>query len=125
MHFACTIVKAQIFVLSMGVFAGLHFGFTYPQRARSLWIAVGGYGAQPEKRQQFADEAEAVARQVETLGMAKSANAYALGPARVQFQNRDPRGWAEFAAQLAEHSALGSALTLRGVQKQRPSLFDL
>ena len=26
---------------------------------------------------------------------------------------------------MAEHSALGSANTLRGVQKQRPSLFDL
>jgi pimeloyl-ACP methyl ester carboxylesterase len=26
---------------------------------------------------------------------------------------------------LTEHSALGSALTLRGVQKRRPSLFEL
>ena len=37
-------------------------------------------------------------------GMAKVAKRYSLGPTRVQFQNKDPRGWAEFAAQLAEHS---------------------
>ena len=43
----------------------------------------------------------------------------------MQFQQKDPRGWEEFRDQLAEHSAMGSALTMRGVQKQRPSLYDL
>ncbi len=57
--------------------------------------------------------------------MAKAAADYALGPTRVQLQNKDPRGWKEFADQLAEHSAAGAAHTLRGVQKRRPSLFDL
>ena len=57
--------------------------------------------------------------------MAKAAEAYALGPTRVQFQNKDPRGWREFVDLLAEHSSQGSACTLRGVQKRRPSLFDL
>ena len=47
------------------------------------------------------------------------------GPTRVQHQNKDPRGWREFADQLAEHSTEGAALTMRGVQKRRPSLFDL
>jgi pimeloyl-ACP methyl ester carboxylesterase len=50
---------------------------------------------------------------------------YAAGPARVQFQNKNPRGWAEFAAALAGHSALGAALTMRGVQAARPSLYHL
>ena len=57
--------------------------------------------------------------------MAKAAEAYALGPTRVQFQNKDPRGWKEFTDQLREHSTEGAALTMRGVQKRRPSLFDL
>src|SRR5882672_11025956 len=57
--------------------------------------------------------------------MPKAAIGYALGPSRVQFQNKDPRGWREFADQLAEHSARGAALTMRGVQQRRPSLFDL
>jgi pimeloyl-ACP methyl ester carboxylesterase len=116
--------KAHIVGLSMGGFATLHFGFTYPQRARSLVIAGCGYGAAPEKRTQFAEEAEAAARRFEA-GMAKAAEAYALGATRVQFQNKDPRGWGEFAQQLAEHSNEGSAYTMRGVQKRRPSLYEL
>jgi pimeloyl-ACP methyl ester carboxylesterase len=121
---ALKIDQAHIVGLSMGGFATLHFGFTYPARARSLVVAGAGYGAAPEKRAQFAQEAEAAAQTFEA-GMAKAAAGYALGPARVQFQNKDPRGWKEFADQLAEHSAQGSAHTMRGVQKRRPSLFDL
>jgi pimeloyl-ACP methyl ester carboxylesterase len=55
----------------------------------------------------------------------EAAKKYAVGPTRVQFQNKDPRGWAEFAAQLAEHSPRGQALTMRGVQMRRPSLYEL
>jgi pimeloyl-ACP methyl ester carboxylesterase len=57
--------------------------------------------------------------------MAEVAKRYALGPARVQLQNKDPRGWQEFATQLAQHSSRGAALTMRGVQGKRPSLWDL
>src|SRR5204862_508671 len=37
----------------------------------------------------------------------------------------DPTGWREFHAQLVKGSARGHALTLRGVQKTRPAIFDL
>src|SRR5450631_2356260 len=117
--------KAHIVGLSMGGFATLHFGFTYPDRARSLTIGGCGYGAAPDQRKKFAEEAEAAAARFEEIGMAKAAEAYALGPTRVQYQNKDPRGWREFADQLAEHSGKGSAMTMRGVQSRRPSLFDL
>jgi pimeloyl-ACP methyl ester carboxylesterase len=43
----------------------------------------------------------------------------------VQFQNKDPRGWAEFAQQLRDGSSKGHALTMRGVQMKRPSLYEL
>jgi pimeloyl-ACP methyl ester carboxylesterase len=122
---ALKIDKAHIVGLSMGGFATLHFGFTYPDRTRSLVVAGCGYGASPDKRQQFVEETEAAAKGFETQGMAKAAEAYALAPSRVQFQNKDSRGWREFADQLAEHSTPGAALTMRGVQKRRPSLFDL
>jgi pimeloyl-ACP methyl ester carboxylesterase len=122
---ALEIDKAHIVGLSMGGFATLHFGFTYPDRALSLVVAGCGYGASPDQRRQFAEETEASARRFETLGMAKAGEAYALGPTRVQYQNKDPRGWAEFNEQLAGHSTEGSALTIRGVQKRRPSLYDL
>jgi pimeloyl-ACP methyl ester carboxylesterase len=117
--------KAHIVGLSMGGFAALHFGFTYPERCRSLVVAGCGYGAAPNERAKFAEEAEISAKRFEDLTMAKAAEAYALGPTRVQYQNKDPRGWREFADQLAEHSTEGAALTMRGVQKRRPSLFDL
>lgn len=122
---ALGIDRAHIVGISMGGFAVLHFGFTYPERARSLVIAGCGYGAEPDKRAQFAAEAEASAQLFETQGMEKAALAYALGPTRVQFQNKDLRGWQEFADQLAEHSTEGAARTMRGVQARRPSLFDL
>jgi pimeloyl-ACP methyl ester carboxylesterase len=122
---ALKIDRAHIVGLSMGGFATLHFGFTYPGRARSLVIAGCGYGAAPAERQKFTEEAEKSAQQFETLGMAKASETYAVGPTRVQFQNKDPRGWKEFADQLAEHSSEGAASTMRGVQKRRPSLFDL
>jgi len=122
---ALNIDKAHIVGLSMGGFATLHFGFTYPDRARSLVVAGCGYGAAPDKRAQFAEEAETAAKDFETQTMLKAAEGYALGPTRVQFQNKDPRGWHEFADQLKEHSTEGSARTMRGVQKRRPSLFDL
>ena len=122
---ALKIDKAHIVGLSMGGFATLHFGFTYADRTRSLVIAGCGYGAAPDKRAQFAGEAKAAAKNFQQVGMAKAAEGYALGPTRVQFQNKDARGWQEFATQLAEHSTEGAAQTLRGVQARRPSLFDL
>ena len=117
--------RAHVVGISMGGFATLHFGLKYPGRARSLVVAGCGYGADPGRRAQFQEEAEAAARRFETLDLQESARAYALGPTRVQYQNKDPRGWEEFRAMLAQHSALGAALTLRGVQKMRPSLYDL
>jgi pimeloyl-ACP methyl ester carboxylesterase len=117
--------KAHIVGLSMGGFATLHFGFTYPDRARSLVIGGCGYGAEPDQRKKFVEETEATAARIEQAGMANVAGTYALGPSRVQFQNKDPRGWQEFFDQLADHSSKGSAQTMRGVQSRRPSLFDL
>ena len=116
--------RAHIVGLSMGGFAALHVGISYPQRARSLVVAGCGYGAEPEKKDKFRAECEAAAASFEA-NWAEAARKYALGPTRVQFQNKDPRGWAEFAQQLAQHSPRGQALTMRGVQMKRPSLYEL
>jgi pimeloyl-ACP methyl ester carboxylesterase len=116
---------AHIVGISMGGFATLHFGMAYGDRARSLVVGGCGYGAEPGKRAQFQAEAEAAAARFETLGIEAATTSYALGATRVQLQNKDSRGWEEFRRMLGEHSARGSALTLRGVQKRRPSLFEL
>ena len=67
----------------------------------------------------------AAAAFLQSGNMVAFARQYAGGPTRVQFENKDPRGFAEFERQLAEHSALGSANTQLGVQRERPSLYDL
>ena len=87
-------------------------------------VAGCGYGAEPDKKAKFQAECEAAAASFEA-DWATAAKKYALGPTRVQYQNKDPRGWAEFARQLGEHSARGKALTMRGVQMKRPSLYEL
>ena len=117
--------KAHIIGLSMGGFATLQFGLRHPQRALSLCIGGCGYGAELDKRETFRAEADAIANMIRTQGMPAFAERYAYGPTRVQYENKDPRGHAEFKAMLAEHSALGSANTQLGVQKERPSLYKL
>lgn len=117
--------KAHIVGLSMGGFATLHFGIHHSDRALSITVAGCGYGAEPDKREQFKMEANATADLIQNEGMEAFADTYSVGPTRVQFQNKNPRGWQEFRDQLAAHSALGSANTMRGVQAERPSLFDL
>ena len=73
----------------------------------------------------FRAEADAIAATIRRDGMTAFAERYAYGPTRVQYENKDPRGHAVFKAMLAEHSAVGSANTQAGVQKERPSLYTL
>jgi pimeloyl-ACP methyl ester carboxylesterase len=117
--------KAHVVGLSMGGFATLHFGFRHAARARSLVVAGCGYGAEPGQREKFRSEAETIAAFIESQGIKVFAEKYAYGPTRVQFENKDPRGFAEFKAQLAEHDAVGAKNTQLGVQRERPSLYDL
>lgn len=117
--------KAHIVGLSMGGFATLHFGFRHAPRAHSLCVGGCGYGAEPDQRQRFKAEVKAIADFIKSNGMETFAEKYAYGPTRVQFENKDPRGFAEFKRMLAEHSALGSANTQLGVQGERPSLYEL
>jgi len=119
------IQKAHVVGLSMGGFASLHFGFRHPTRALSLVVAGVGYGAEKDQAAKFKSEVEVVAKSLLTEGMQAFAAKYAYGPTRVQFENKDPRGFAQFKKELGEHSALGSANTQIGCQGQRPSIYDL
>jgi pimeloyl-ACP methyl ester carboxylesterase len=119
------IERAHIVGLSMGGFAALHFGFRHPKRAHSLVVAGCGYGAEPSQRDKFRAEVETIAKFIKDEGMTAFANKYAYGPSRVQYENKDPRGFAEFKGMLAEHSGTGSANTQLGCQRERPSLYDL
>jgi pimeloyl-ACP methyl ester carboxylesterase len=117
--------RAHVVGLSMGAFAALHLGLRHASRAASLVVAGCGYGAHPDAREGFRAESEAIARAFEEETAAGIAPRYASGPARVQFMNKDRAGWTRFAEMLAEHSTTGSTLTMLGVQRERPSLYDL
>jgi pimeloyl-ACP methyl ester carboxylesterase len=117
--------KAHVIGCSMGGFATVHFGLRYARLALSLTAIGVGYGSDPDKRAQFAKDTEIMARRFEELGTPEAIRPYQIGPSRVQFQNKDPRGFAHFCAEFAKHSALGSANTLRGVQARRPTIYSL
>jgi pimeloyl-ACP methyl ester carboxylesterase len=119
------IAKAHVVGLSMGGFATLHFGFRHADKALSLVVAGCGYGAEKGAQDKFRAEVDAVAAFIDNDGIRVFAEKYAYGPTRVQFENKDPRGFAEFKQQLSEHSAVGARNTQLGVQKERPSLYDL
>jgi pimeloyl-ACP methyl ester carboxylesterase len=122
---ALKIERAHVVGLSMGAFATLHFGMAYPKRALSITMAGVGSGAHPAQYEKFQQDSRANAEEMRAKGMAAFASRYGLGPARVQFQAKDPRGFDEFIRQLSEHSAQGSANTMQGYQGRRPSLYSL
>ena len=125
------IEKAHIVGLSMGGFATLHLGINAQDRVLSLVIAGCGYGAIPVDKTSFNKEADFSnisldsAKIILNEGMDKFGSEYALGPSRVQFQNKDPKGWQLFNDQLVKHDPVGSANTLLGIQNKRPNLYTL
>lgn len=120
-----SIEAAHLVGVSMGAFTALYTALDHPQRVSSLVVAGCGFAADPKSRDQVVRDIEAAAAKIEAEGMGTFAETYAHGPARIQFKLKDPRGWNELKAQLSQHSASGSAMTLRGVQRDRPSLYSL
>lgn len=116
--------QAHIVGLSMGGFCALHLARSYPRRVTSVVAGGVGYGAAPQDRARFRRECDAIADAFEREGSEAVASRYGHGPARIQFERKDPRGHAEFVAHLGQHSSLGAALTMRGFQRERPSLHD-
>ncbi len=114
--------EAYICGLSMGGNVALNFGFKYPSKARGLVVAGTGTGsADPDRLRRQVEE---MAARLESQGMEGLAF-YTRSPTRVQLLRKDPEAWEEFNRLFLGHSALGSALTFRGVQGRRPPIFDL
>jgi pimeloyl-ACP methyl ester carboxylesterase len=122
---ALKLERAHVVGLSMGAFATLHFGLAHAGRALSLAVAGGAYGSHPGHHRQFQQDSRANAERIQREGMARFVASYGVGPTRVQLERKDPRSFAEYLAQFHEHSALGAANTLLGVQCRRPSFYDL
>ena len=117
------IETAHVGGLSMGGGVALSFAIAHSTMVRALVVA--GTGAGTTDRHQFEAQIGQVIRELEEEGIQAVAGSYAHGPTRLQFLRKDPLGWQQFRDQLASHSALGSALTLRGVQLRRPTIYAL
>jgi proline iminopeptidase len=118
------IAKAHIVGLSMGGYTAVQIGINHPDRALSLTAAGAGSGSERWLTEEFRRGALATADIFASQGSAEVARTYGLGPGRVPFHVKDPRGFDAFNMQFAEHDAKGSAHTMRGFQAERPSLYD-
>jgi 3-oxoadipate enol-lactonase len=116
--------RAHFVGLSMGGYTSLQVALNHPQRVHSLVLAGTGSGSERWYTQDFHKHARELGDQFEHKGSAAIAKTYGMGPSRLPFLLKDPRGFAEFQRMLAEHDAQGSANTSRGFQGARPSLYD-
>jgi 3-oxoadipate enol-lactonase len=115
---------AHFIGLSMGGYTSLQVALNHPARVRSLVLAATGAGSERWYTADFHKHSRELGDQFEREGSAAVAKGYGMGPSRLPFMLKDPRGFAEFTARLAEHDAVGSANTSRGFQGARPSLYD-
>lgn len=117
--------RAHVVGLSMGGYAAINFGLTYPQMALSLVVAGAGHGSDPDKRVQFLQDTTELADRLIKLGMQEGIVHYANSSVRRRYKEKDPRGFEAFNRHFAEHSPVGSALTARGYQLRRPTIYGL
>lgn len=115
--------KAHVVGLSMGGNLTLKLGLAHPEVCLSLVVAGAGHGS--TNPDEFRASSRDTADMIERLGMPEAAAIYARGPGRRQFERKDPAGFAEFLRQFEEHSALGSALTMRNVQAKRATVYQI
>jgi pimeloyl-ACP methyl ester carboxylesterase len=124
---ALGIAKAHIVGHSMGAYTALHVGIRNRDRCISVTAAGCGWGsvADPAEREAMRKVAAENANLFTENTIAEAAAIYADNPTRLSHKYKDPRGFAEFARMLAEHSAQGHALTMSMLQAKRPTLWDM
>jgi proline iminopeptidase len=118
------IAQAHLVGLSMGGYTVLQVALNHPGRVRSMVLAGTGSGSERWYTEDFHKRSRDLAAQFEREGSAAVAQTYGRSPSRIPLEIKDPRGFAEFSAQLSEHDAQGSAHMSRGFQGARPSLYD-
>jgi len=117
--------KAHVVGHSMGAYTALHVGIHHPQRCLSIAALGCGWGSSLSERDASIELCEQIAAMFHGEPIAQVAENYAHFAMRLSFKAKDPRGFADFARMLAEHSGIGSALTMRNLQLKRPTLWEL
>jgi pimeloyl-ACP methyl ester carboxylesterase len=124
---ALGITKAHVVGHSMGAYTALHVGIRHRERCISVTAAGCGWGsvADPAVREAMRKVAAENAKLFTDNDIKTAAAIYADAQSRQTHKYKDPRGFAEFAGMLGEHSALGHALTMSMLQAKRPTLWDM
>jgi pimeloyl-ACP methyl ester carboxylesterase len=124
---ALGIERAHVVGHSMGAYTSLHVGMHDPQRCISVTAAGCGWGSLPDPAARAAMRVQAAetAKMFTEKSMAEAAAIYSDTPTRQAQKYKDPRGYAEFARMLAQHSSQGHALTMTMLQAKRPTLWDM
>ena len=124
---ALAIDRAHVVGHSMGAYTALHVGMHAPARCLSVVAAGCGWGSTPDAKQREAMKSLAAetGKMFAEEGIAAASAKYADAPMRQALKNKDPRGYAEFARMLAEHSALGHAQTMFNLQLKRSTLWEM
>jgi pimeloyl-ACP methyl ester carboxylesterase len=124
---ALKVDRAHVVGHSMGAYTALHVGNHAPARCISVVAAGCGWGSSPDvkKREEMKVLAAETGKMFAEEGIASAAAKYADAPMRQALKNKDPRGYAEFARMLAEHSAEGHAQTMLNLQLKRPTLWEM
>ena len=119
--------RAHVVGHSMGAYTALHVGIVAPQRCISVTAAGCGWGSTPDakKREEMKALAAETGKMFAEEGIVAASAKYADAPMRQAFKHKDPRGYAEFARMLAEHSAEGHAYTMLNLQLKRPTLWEM
>jgi pimeloyl-ACP methyl ester carboxylesterase len=114
--------KAHLVGVSMGAASVLQFALRHPERVRTLTpVSIGtGSDSAPEEHRAAMEE---TARLIDVEGMAARAAATADAPNRRKLKDKNRAAYDAFLAAISKLSPLGSANTMRGVQKRRPPLY--
>lgn len=117
------IPRAIVGGFSMGGSIALNFALRHPERVDALILAGTGTGS-ADKRQ-FALDFAPIADRLEREGPRAVADDYLKGPTRIQLLRKSPARWRKLRDEFAELSGQGLGHTLRGVQLQRPTMYEL
>src|SRR5665213_1083254 len=118
------ISRAHVVGLSMGGYAALLFGLRYRSMASALVVAGCGAGSEPSVHETYVRDIPTRADRLAREGVTRKVEDAIAAVNRGQLRQKDGIAWTRFVQHLGQHSAIGSALTLRHVQGTRPALHE-